>query len=136
MRRTLLVTLVAALLAALLSAPALAQTWPAAGKTIEMVVPAPGGGGTGDTIARIIAERERMSGRLQKISWLTVYPSRSNFLLCRIRGRDARALQAELAKRGILIRYFDRPGLQDCIRISVGRPKDTDAVVAALKKLS
>ena len=56
-RRTLLVTLVAALLAAMLSAPALAQSWPASGKTIEMIVPAPGGAGTGDTIARIVAEQ-------------------------------------------------------------------------------
>ena len=30
--------------------------WPAPGKTIQIVVPAPGGGGTGDTIARIVAE--------------------------------------------------------------------------------
>jgi len=56
-RRTLLLTLVAALLAAMLSAPALAQPWPAPGKTIEMIVPAPGGAGTGDTIARIVAEQ-------------------------------------------------------------------------------
>lgn len=33
-----------------------AQDWPAAGKTVQIVVPAPGGGGTGDTIARIVAE--------------------------------------------------------------------------------
>jgi histidinol dehydrogenase len=85
--------------------------------------------------ARIVAERERMFGRLQKIPGLTVYPSRSNFLLCRIRNRDARALQAELAERGILVRHFDRPGLRDCLRISVGKPKDTDAVVKALKNL-
>ncbi|MCC6868941.1 MAG: tripartite tricarboxylate transporter substrate binding protein [Burkholderiales bacterium] len=34
---------------------AVAQDWPA-GKTIQIVVPAPGGGGTGDSIARVIAE--------------------------------------------------------------------------------
>ncbi len=39
-----------------LSAPALAQDWPAAGKTIQLIVPAPGGSGTGDTIARVLAE--------------------------------------------------------------------------------
>lgn len=32
-----------------------AQEWPA-GKPIQLIVPAPGGGGTGDTIARILAE--------------------------------------------------------------------------------
>jgi hypothetical protein len=36
--------------------PALAQDWPQPGKTIQLVVPAPGGSGTGDTIARVLAE--------------------------------------------------------------------------------
>jgi tripartite-type tricarboxylate transporter receptor subunit TctC len=37
-------------------APALAQDWPQPGKTIQLIVPAPGGSGTGDTIARVLAE--------------------------------------------------------------------------------
>lgn len=40
-----------------LSTPVAAETWPAQGKTIQLIVPAPGGGGTGDTIARLIADR-------------------------------------------------------------------------------
>ncbi len=40
----------------LTAAPARAQDWPAAGRTIQIVVPAPGGSGTGDTIARVLAE--------------------------------------------------------------------------------
>ena len=35
---------------------ALAQDWPQPGKTIQVIVPAPGGSGTGDTIARVLAE--------------------------------------------------------------------------------
>jgi histidinol dehydrogenase len=88
------------------------------------------------TFDKIISERERMYAQLKRIPWITVYPSRSNFFLCRIGGRDARALQADLAKRGILVRYFDRPGLRDCLRISVGRPRDTDALMEALKNLT
>lgn len=42
--------------AALLAGPAGAQEWPQAGKTIQLIVPAPGGSGTGDTIARVLAE--------------------------------------------------------------------------------
>jgi tripartite-type tricarboxylate transporter receptor subunit TctC len=42
---------------AVFTAPALAQDgWPQAGKTIQVIVPAPGGSGTGDTIARVLAE--------------------------------------------------------------------------------
>jgi len=45
-----------ALLASLAVAPAFAQDWPQAGKTVQVIVPAPGGSGTGDTIARVLAE--------------------------------------------------------------------------------
>jgi len=45
-----------ALLAGLVAVPASAQDWPQAGKTIQLIVPAPGGSGTGDTIARVLAE--------------------------------------------------------------------------------
>jgi tripartite-type tricarboxylate transporter receptor subunit TctC len=37
--------------------PAVAADWPEAGKTVQLIVPAPGGGGTGDTIARIMADQ-------------------------------------------------------------------------------
>ena len=35
----------------------------------------------------------------------------------------------------ILVRYFDKPGLRDCIRISAGKPEHNDAVIAALQTL-
>lgn len=34
-----------------------ANDWPAAGRPIQLTVPSPGGGGTGDTIARLLAEQ-------------------------------------------------------------------------------
>ena len=46
----------AALLSFFLAAPTLAQDWPAPNKPIQLIVPAPGGSGTGDTIARVLAE--------------------------------------------------------------------------------
>jgi len=49
--------LAALFLGATLGAPASAQTWPEPGKPIQIIVPAPGGGGTGDTIARLLAEQ-------------------------------------------------------------------------------
>ena len=36
---------------------ATAADWPEAGKTVQIVVPAPGGAGTGDAIARLIADQ-------------------------------------------------------------------------------
>jgi histidinol-phosphate aminotransferase len=64
--------------------------------------------------------------------------------LCRITGGPApvagvspgRALRDALEAQGVMVRYFDREGLRDCIRISVGRPQDTDALVAALQRFA
>jgi histidinol-phosphate aminotransferase len=88
-----------------------------------------------NTVRQIIAERERLLGLLKTIPWLHPYPSRANFILCRVLERDAAALKRELARHGILVRYFDKPGLQDCIRISVGKPEHTDALLQCLRSL-
>lgn len=81
---------------------------------------------------KIVAERRRLFAALQGIPWLEPYPSHANFILCRVVGRDAAALKADLARDGILIRYFHVPGLRDHIRISVGKPEQDDALIAKL----
>jgi histidinol-phosphate aminotransferase len=89
-----------------------------------------------DTCVRaIVAERARMGELLSELGWITPAPSASNFLLCRVAGRDAKRLKRDLEQRGILVRYFDKDGLRDCVRISIGRPEHTDALIEALKAL-
>ena len=81
-------------------------------------------------------ERERLFEELHDIPYLKPYSTRSNFILCRVINKDALQLKTDLAeKHGIFIRYFNKPGLRDHIRISVGRPQDTDMLIEALKKL-
>ncbi len=86
-------------------------------------------------VQRLTEERERLYHALQAIPWLEVYPSQANYLLCRVHGREAAAVKEALAQRGILIRYFDKPRLRDHIRISVGRPQDSQTLLAALQAL-
>ena len=87
-----------------------------------------------DNLGKLIAERDRLSKALGKLGFLQPYPSRSNFVLCRVLGRDARQLKLALEQHGVLVRYFDKPGLRDCIRISVGKPEHTEALMEALRK--
>lgn len=89
----------------------------------------------GEQTAAIIAERKRLYDKLQEITWLFPYPSQSNFILCRVGGREAGQVKENLARVGILIRYFNQPGLDDHIRISVGKPGDTDALIQTLRNL-
>jgi histidinol-phosphate aminotransferase len=88
-----------------------------------------------DTVNKMIVERGRLSAELKKIAWLKVYPTRANFILCRVLRGDAKALRQRLQDKGILVRYFDQPPLQDCIRISVGKPEHTDALVKLLGEI-
>ena len=85
--------------------------------------------------ALIVQERERLWRLLQDTPCLRPYRSQSNFVLCRVVDRDARELKLALEQEGILVRYFDKAGLRDHIRISVGRPDHTDALIAALRRL-
>ena len=81
-------------------------------------------------------ERVRLFKALQEIPYIKPYPTQSNFILCQVVGRDAAELKACLAQEhGVFIRYFNKPGLRDHIRISVGRPSDTNALLEALRKI-
>jgi histidinol-phosphate aminotransferase len=87
-------------------------------------------------VNRLREERERLLEGLRRIPFLEPYPSQANFILCRVRGREAAELRARLAREyGILVRYFDKPGLRDHIRITAGRPQETDALLDALEGL-
>ncbi len=88
------------------------------------------------TIRAIIAERERLFSMLKAQGIVEPFPSRSNFILCRVLKGNARRIKLALERRGIFIRYFDTPELRNMIRISVGRPEHSDAVIEALAAIS
>ncbi|MBX3060448.1 MAG: histidinol-phosphate transaminase [Anaerolineae bacterium] len=98
-----------------------------------------------EKVRLLVAERNRMSEALSEISYLEPYPSMANFILCRVHGerrgnhatasgRDAHQLKLDLEQEGILVRYFNKSGLDNCIRISAGRPEDTDRLLAVLRE--
>jgi histidinol-phosphate aminotransferase len=80
-------------------------------------------------------ERERVTADLERRGW-TVIPSSANFVLATVPGGRAADIYRSLKQRGILIRFFDKPGLDDKLRISIGRPDENDAVLAALAELA
>lgn len=89
-----------------------------------------------EVVERLKAERMRLFAALQNIPYLKPYQTQSNFILCLVTGRDAAELKARLAQEyGVFIRYFNKPGLRDAIRISVGRAQDTDVLISALGSL-
>lgn len=89
----------------------------------------------GEQTGKIRAERGRLYEGLQELDWLSPYPSQANFILCRVNKRDAAEVKDALSRRGILVRYFHKPGLTDHIRISVGKTQDTIKLLQALQAI-
>jgi histidinol-phosphate aminotransferase len=88
-----------------------------------------------EIVAKIRLERQNLYQEMSQIPYLQPYPSQSNFILNKVVGRDALGLKTHLAmQHGILLRYFDSPGLRDHIRISVGRPDQSQILLEALKQ--
>jgi histidinol-phosphate aminotransferase len=77
--------------------------------------------------ARLATELEQMKFRL--------WPSQSNFIMVSPCRGDARYLYYELRDRGILVRYWDRPRLDDKMRITVGTEEENQVLIAALREL-
>ena len=86
-------------------------------------------------VQRIIAERERLFGELDRIAGFTPVRSNANFMLVRS-STNPKKVFAELLKRNILIRDVSGyPMLGDYFRLSVGTPDENDLLLSALKEI-
>ena len=87
-----------------------------------------------DCIRRILAERARMAEALAGLDFLRVYPSEGNFLYVEVTRGSAREIRERLVvDHGISLRHFGGPPrIVQGLRITVGKPEHTDALVAAL----
>lgn len=85
-------------------------------------------------LEEIQREREKLCKRLRGLSQIeVVFPSQANFLLFRC--PDASEICDVLLEKGIVVR--DRsslPGLQNCIRVTVGTPTENDIFLSELEK--
>ena len=86
-------------------------------------------------VKAIVAERERLFEELSRFEFLKPFPSRANFIFCAVLNGRAKELQQELQNKGILVRYLDSPLLRNFIRISVGKPEHTDALIEILREV-
>jgi histidinol-phosphate aminotransferase len=86
------------------------------------------------TWQNIRAERTRVSAELAQLGW-TVFPSQANFILAVVPSGRGKEMYLGLKEQGILVRYFDLPGLQDKIRITIGHSQENNALLAGIKML-
>jgi histidinol-phosphate aminotransferase len=84
---------------------------------------------------KIIAERKRCIAEIQQMG-LKVFPSQSNFYLVEFpTSEQAKNIYQELKNRKILIRYWDKPRLNQVVRVTVGLPEENTAFITQLNAL-
>jgi histidinol-phosphate aminotransferase len=87
------------------------------------------------TWQHVRSERQRLTRELETLGW-DVLPSQANFILANVPGGRGRDMYTGLKRQGILIRYFDLPGLVDKVRITIGTSQENNALLGGIKALS
>lgn len=81
---------------------------------------------------KVKAERKRVTIALSQLGF-QMLPSQANFVLATVPAKtEAESIYQQLKQRGILVRYFQQPGLENKLRITVGTPEDNAALIDAI----
>ncbi|MBI3940314.1 MAG: histidinol-phosphate transaminase [Acidobacteria bacterium] len=84
-------------------------------------------------IQELVKERRRLYREMSEIDGIEVFPSQANFLLFRV--RDAARVFGALQQKGILIRdVSSTPGLENCLRVTVGLSHENEQFLSVLKE--
>ncbi len=87
------------------------------------------------TCTKTVAQtRDRTAAELKNMGF-TLTDSKANFLFAESSRISGGELYRKLKERGILVRHFDKPRLENRLRITVGSQKQMEALLTALKEL-
>lgn len=86
-------------------------------------------------VAELVAERQRVSAALGELA-VDSWPSDANFVLLRPRNGGARDVWQGLLDHSVLVRDCSGwPGLEGCLRVTIGTPAENDAFLQALAQV-
>jgi histidinol-phosphate aminotransferase len=86
------------------------------------------------TRRQVMASRDAVTQDLQQLGF-EVLPSSANFVFARHARFSGKDLQQRLRERGILVRHFAKPRIDEFLRISIGTAGECDALVRALREV-
>lgn len=87
-----------------------------------------------DKISQIVEIREKVTAQLCELGF-TCTNSKSNFIFASTDKMPACEIAAKLREKGILIRYFNKPKIDNYLRITVGSAEDMQTLVNTLKEI-
>jgi histidinol-phosphate aminotransferase len=84
---------------------------------------------------KVKASRTKLALDLKQLGF-RLWDSQTNFLLIQPPNHNAEEIYLSLKSRGILVRYFKQPGLDDKLRITVGTDEQNQLLLQALISLT
>ncbi|WP_417547063.1 histidinol-phosphate transaminase [Marinobacter segnicrescens] len=87
-----------------------------------------------ETRQRVMDERARVTLAMTAMGF-EVLPSSANFIFARHASQKGADLALRLRERGIIVRHFDKPRIDDFLRITIGTAEQNDELLQALKGL-
>ncbi len=88
-----------------------------------------------DTTCRaVMATREWVVSALKQLGF-EVVPSAANFIFIRHQNRIAEELFSELRQRGVLVRYFKQPRIDNHLRVTIGTDQEMQELVGQLQTI-
>lgn len=86
-------------------------------------------------ISKIIENREYTLAELEKLGFKCT-DSKANFVFASSDKIPASVLAAELRKKGILVRYFNKAKIDNYLRVTVGSAEEMQALIGAIKEIT
>jgi histidinol-phosphate aminotransferase len=86
-------------------------------------------------VRRIVTTREAFRARAAGLGW-ELLPSAANFLFARHPLLQGSEVYRRLKQRGILVRHFDRDGIRDFVRITVGTDEQMARLLEEMPRLA
>ena len=82
---------------------------------------------------KVIASREALVADLTVLGF-KILPSSANFIFASHPEHDAGELATALRERGIIVRYFNKPRINQYLRITIGTDQQNQRLVDTLKQ--
>ena len=86
-----------------------------------------------ETLAKIINTRERSKERLNELGF-SFQDSKSNFIFATHESCPAKEIFEALKEQDIYVRYFEKPRIDNYLRITIGTDEEMDQFFAFLEK--
>ena len=85
-------------------------------------------------VARVVRTRDAAAARLKELGF-RVYDSAANFLFISHDKAPARELLSGLRERGILVRWWDKPRIDNCLRVTIGTDGEMETFCRVIGEL-